>query len=159
MYNCHTLLQRQLEHQVNETRSIALLAKVRAFFIRFTALLSNKSSGLSAKQNVHSNLTLFVILNVVHNSKLWPLSFILSFIAVNCDLLFLIAWKGHKFLKNRPKLHYERHYEPQKAIPITWVKLVQNSFAINYRNCTSIICMCNCIAAFDGNLGTNGSNW
>ncbi len=30
MYNCHTLTQKQLEHQLNETKSIALLARVRS---------------------------------------------------------------------------------------------------------------------------------
>ena len=55
----------------------------------------------------------------------------LSFITVNCDLLsFVIAWKSNKFLKNCPKLHYEW----QKAIPITWAKLVQNKHPHKYNS-------------------------
>ena len=54
---------------------------------------------------IHNVVTLFVVHNVIHNSKLW------SFAVHNC-------LKRKKFLKNCPKLHYERHYAQQKAIPI-----------------------------------------
>ena len=40
-----------------------------------------------------------VVHNVIHNAKLWSLSFTMSFIMLNCDLLsFIIAQRGHNFV-------------------------------------------------------------